>query len=317
MADEVLPFETEGIYRNITISNYGAAKRKFEDFMNRVNDAMLSGASDDEDTQVEMDKWEKLADEQRAELDKFEKTCAQFDAKFFGENIKVLAKKNNMKIPDIEKLVGVSPGYISRTVNPDSKKKLSIDVVWQIAKLFSVNMSDLLDRDLSEPPKTVIPVVKFIEKLNQETSESDLHWKSLGDKNSNATAEFFATKEDKDGNQVVEFCPPGDDWLCSLKGNIYASQINYRTIYIMEVDSLFEDGILIYTERTVEYDFEHYETVTELLCSTLNDSSGILFAKATELMNSIRLHKNDFTVSDDARAFIDGYLNPDEDLPFK
>ena len=317
--DEELPFVNDEVYwvKRVCITNYGNAKRLYEEFVAKANDALMDSTMESDDAQAEIDKWQKYADDQKAAIEKFEKSCAQFDSKYLGENIKIIAKKHNLKIPDVENLVGISPGYISRTINPESKKRLSIDVVWQISKLFSINMSDLLERDLKEPPKTVTPVVQFLEKLNHETSEADIHWKSLGNSCNNSTAEFFSDTTDKDGNATKVFSAPQDDWFCSLKGNIYAARLNGRTIYIMEVDCLFgDDGILIYTEREVWNEFDQSYNVTELLCSTMDDSSGILLARATELMNSIKLHERDFTVSDDAKSFIDNYLNPVQ-LPFE
>lgn len=320
--DETLPFEVVDedlptVYTNISISTYGIARRCYEENMDRVNDIMLDPKLDDDTKQIEMDKWQSGADKQRVEIEKFEQKCPEYDSKYLGDNIKVLAKKHNLRIPDVENLVGVSSGYISRTVNPDSKKRLSIDIVWKLSKVFSVNMSDLLDRDLTEPPKTIIPVKQFFEKLTKETSEADLHWKNLGNTYNSGNADFFEQTEDKDGKMKWVFSAPDDEWISALDGAIYVAQINGRPTYIIPVDTLFADkGVLIYTKRYYDTGFDQYQEDISLLCSTMDDSSGILYARATELLNVIKLHENDFTVSEDAKSFIEGYLNPDENLPF-
>ena len=43
---------------------------------------------------------------------------------------------------DLERLLGISAGYISRTVKENSSKKLSIDVVWKIAELFEISVQN-------------------------------------------------------------------------------------------------------------------------------------------------------------------------------
>lgn len=315
--ENTLPFEVvedlPTVYKKISIESYGIARRCYEESMDKVNEIMLDPHLDDDQKQVEMDKWQTGADEQRKEIEIFEKKCPDYDAKFLGSNIKVLAKKYNLRIPDVENLVGVSNGYISRTVNPDSKKRLSIDVVWKLAKVFKVNMEDLLDRDLTEPPKSIIPVRDFLEKLDLDTAESQIHWKNLGRKYNESTSDFYTISQDEEGKNVASFIPPDSGWSVDLAGDIYAATVNYRTLYIMAAEDLFEDNVvLIYTKRTIDVGFEEYKEVLELLCNTSTDSSGILSARANSLLNTIKLHEKDFTVSDDAKSFIDGYLNPDE-----
>ena len=44
----------------------------------------------------------------------------------------------------------------------DSKKRISIDIVWMIAQVFNANIDDLLNRDLTAPTKDLKKVISFV-----------------------------------------------------------------------------------------------------------------------------------------------------------
>ena len=66
---------------------------------------------------------------------------ANYDSKFLSGNLDYLLKMHSLRISDLEELLGVSAGYVSRTVNPDSKKRLSVDIVWKISVIFHTALS--------------------------------------------------------------------------------------------------------------------------------------------------------------------------------
>lgn len=72
--------------------------------------------------------------------------------KILSSNLDYLLKRHGLRISDLEELLGVSAGYVSRTVNPDSKKRLSVDIVWKISAVFQVNVDDLLNIDFQVTP---------------------------------------------------------------------------------------------------------------------------------------------------------------------
>lgn len=85
--------------------------------------------------------------------------------KILSSNLDYLLKRHGLRISDLEELLGVSAGYVSRTVNPDSKKRLSVDIVWKISTVFQVNVDDLLNIDFQVTTQSLSDVIAFFKKL--------------------------------------------------------------------------------------------------------------------------------------------------------
>ena len=56
-------------------------------------------------------------------------------------NVRYLAKKNNMKIGDIEESINLCRGYFSRKNKDDSS--MPIDKIYLVAQIFQVSMDDM------------------------------------------------------------------------------------------------------------------------------------------------------------------------------
>lgn len=121
-----------------------------------------------------------LMDEQDCFIREYLDSIGDFDNRFLISNIAFLARKNNLRIGEIESMLGLSAGYISRTAKENSAKKLSIDVVWKIAHLFEVDIRDLLETDLQIPNSNSDLAVKFLEKVYHETESGLIEWQCNG-----------------------------------------------------------------------------------------------------------------------------------------
>ena len=97
---------------------------------------------------------------------------------------------HSLRISDLEELLGVSAGYVSRTVNPDSKKRLSVDIVWKILVIFQVNVDDILNIDFQVPTQSLHDVIDIFKKLKQDTDEATIHWNNQGNKKENYVGIF-------------------------------------------------------------------------------------------------------------------------------
>jgi len=103
-----------------------------------------------------------------------------FDNRFLVGNINYLARSNDLRIGDVEKILGLSAGYISRTAKENSAKKLSIDAVWKIARLFKVSIKNLIETDLRVPEHSTDMIKQFLTKLYRMTVENKVNWISQG-----------------------------------------------------------------------------------------------------------------------------------------
>lgn len=72
----------------------------------------------------------------------------KFDNSKLASNIAYLCKSAGLRISDLETALGISAGYISRTMKQTSKEKMSIDLVWKISKLFGRKLEDMITKEL-------------------------------------------------------------------------------------------------------------------------------------------------------------------------
>ncbi len=106
--------------------------------------------------------------------------ATEFDKRLLASNITFLMRKEGIRISELEKKLGISAGYLARTLGHDSKKKISIDVVWNIAQLFGIDIKDLLEFKLWLPRSNTELVRLFIKKLWRDTVEKTLNWEYDG-----------------------------------------------------------------------------------------------------------------------------------------
>lgn len=151
--------------------------RNFEEFMEaiRVKDAIqtaIGGLMHDETSS----EWNMLLQKQEGYIKEYLVSIVEFDNSFLISNINYLAKKNNLRIGEVESILGLSAGYISRTAKENSAKRLSIDVVWRIAQLFEVDIRALLEADLQIPNSNTDLAAKFLAKVCQDTETGLIEW---------------------------------------------------------------------------------------------------------------------------------------------
>ncbi len=111
------------------------AKRNSEELTKKISSLQLDLELDDEETpklESRIVEIEQKLEEQKNFINGFINAQANYDSKFLGSNLDYLLKRHGLRISDLEELLGVSAGYVSRTVNPDSKKRLSVDIVWNL-----------------------------------------------------------------------------------------------------------------------------------------------------------------------------------------
>lgn len=104
-----------------------------------------------------------------------------YDNTLLVKNISFQLKKTGLRIGDLENAIGLSTGYISRTSKPGAGRKMSIDSVWKIARLFNTELQDLVEKDLEAPTYNTALVLRFITKLITQTVDEDIRWTECGD----------------------------------------------------------------------------------------------------------------------------------------
>jgi len=72
-----------------------------------------------------------------------------------SKNIRTLSKFNNIKLGDLEKQMGVTPGYTSRI---DGRRRLSMDKIAKAAEILNVSIDDIWKKDFELELRT--PIVR-------------------------------------------------------------------------------------------------------------------------------------------------------------
>lgn len=303
-----------------SFKDYGPAKRNVEELTKKISSLQLDLELDDEETpklESRIVELEQKLEEQKKHITEFINAQANYDSKFLSSNLDYLLKMQGLRISDLEELLGVSAGYVSRTVNPDSKKRLSVDIVWKISVIFQVNVDDLLNIDFQVPSQSLCAVIAFFEKLKQETDEAIIHWKNQGNKKENFVGLFFKELEEGglDGTKRYQYAPDGyanETKAVGLTDDIYSAETSIGELYLLPLENQFQEKgyeLYIYTDRG-GYSSNYDSTDLDLICSTFDDKSNILKGKCDEFFKSVKLHESDFVISESAKSLIDRYLNP-------
>ena len=290
-----------GVYKVNSIGDYSAANEQLQQLRD-LYDAM--GEEKDEVDDEAMAVSEAIAEQER-QLSDFVKSVGSFDSDRFAQNLDILLKKNNLKMSELESILNLSTGYISRTIGNESKRKLSVEALWKIAGLFQINIDDLIRRDISEPTKDLKTATSFIEKLVEDTDKEKIRWDSVSTRPDSDNFFMFPTIDDKE--VFVANSLPAEN--CGLV-DAYSVNINVGELYFFRVKKAsggYEYSFYIFDEDILSSNGD--DPFVRIMISR-SDSSGILDIECDKLMNSIKIREKDFVVSKEARSYMDRFLNP-------
>lgn len=165
-------FEVNGsLYSLVEPSNFEELMKAYE--IKQLLSLECSGLMHDDES---AEAWISLLQEQEEYIDAYIKELGDFDNTILINNIVYLTRRYNMRLGDLEAALGISAGYISRTAKTDSKKKLSIDIVWKIAVFFEIDIKYLIETDLNVPDTNTELVNKFLDKLTEKTQKNEIEW---------------------------------------------------------------------------------------------------------------------------------------------
>lgn len=239
----------------------------------------------------------------------------EFDNTLLAKNISYITKKNGIGIGDLEKILGISTGYISRTAKGRPAKKMSIDNVWKIARLFGVELRALIETDLQIPNKNTELLVRFLDKLRQQTEDNKIIWHNYGGacchmEEHLAKLPYFV--EDTETNETVygvEHLNP--DVRFTLADDIYTCKdINPQKELLMVAYS-HDD-----CEESYHIDFYFLaanpqapaKLQLEKAFFTIDDRSGTLDTYASMLMHQVQTQEMDASITPEVRSLITDYL---------
>lgn len=139
-------------------------------------ETQVSALQHDEDSS----KWDELLQMQENYIAMYVENLDKFDNSKLASNIAYLCKSAGLRISDLETALSISAGYISRTMKQNSKKKMSIDLVWKISKMFGRKLEDMITKELWVPHGNIDLLESFINRLRDDTEKGYFGWESDG-----------------------------------------------------------------------------------------------------------------------------------------
>ena len=269
--------------------------------------SIIDFATRDEDTSG----YEEMKERQNEYIQEYLSSIGDFDNSILVSNITHLAKSNDIRLGELEKMLGISTGYISRTAKENTNKRLSIDVVWKLSQFFNVSIDELVSHDLRLPSETTALLCRFIAKLSSQTMMDEIEWTCEGGymcENSPLLQSMTLLTEDDDGTVVYHPEHMNQSYRWTLFEDVYSCDainegeklviIAFRTEKMKEhhhYDFFFctpnKDGT--YSWRKAFYTNDPF--------SSLEDQAATLYNQITRKMDAVRL-------SPDIRSIVQAYL---------
>lgn len=233
-----------------------------------------------------------------------------------ANNISFLTSKYGLKIGELESLLGISTGYISRTTKEGTVKKMSIDVVWKIARIFNISLQDLIGNDLEGLKGNNALLQSFLNKLIKRTENGEHDWQNYGGVACYLDSRLEQTKLFEELDEGCRYYPDhlNREMKWVLTGDVMACEKFSGNDDCLAIIPFAREG-----EDRFRYDLmlihglnKGTKVSWEKVLYTSDDPFGKLDDKAAELYEVIVEMETDAKLSSNMRNMVQSYLM-DED----
>ncbi len=283
-----------------------------------LQEAIDQNMPDDADEYMELQHFQELY------IKNYIDQIGDFDNSVLIKNIAYLLKRSGLKMGQLEKILGISTGYISRTARENSGKRMSIDVVWKIAKLFQVDLRLLVETSLESQNTNVEIATKFILKLTRDTETSKLVWDREGGLETvlmDRISSLGLFEDDDEGQTIYHPDHLNPECVFLLAGDIFSIRLpnNSKRLVIIPYcwknhersdDELYPesyDYILVWSDEgsNSAYHWEKFLYPNDAPLNHLDEYSAVLYEK-------IQNQEFDVHLSADVKKMMFGYLSEEE-----
>ncbi|MBQ6303748.1 MAG: helix-turn-helix transcriptional regulator [Clostridiales bacterium] len=297
-------------YRLIKPKNIDELSRALE--VRSALQSYLSGLMNDE----ESGDYSDLLRVQDENINDFIGSLGEYDNSHLINNINYFMRKLNLRMGELEQLIGVSAGYISRTAKEKSAKKLSIDVVWKIAKLFEVDIRTLIEVDLMIPNSNANLVTQFLDKLCKQTARNEIKWENRGGAMCYLSDALRNTGlfTEEDGTVIYhanDHMNPNYKYV--LADDVYtcSSIVNGKEFAMIGfgIDNKDESYFLDYVFLTPKSINGKTRYIVEKAFFSSDDRFRVIENKGEQLMSLVQTQEMDADISPEVRSIIADYIN--------
>lgn len=242
----------------------------------------------------------------------------EFDVDRLYGNISKLMKDQGIKPSEMEGVMDVSAGYLSKLVK--NKTVLGADILFRIAQRLGVSVDLLINCDLTVDRATdnLRLMTRFLQKLRADTDATTLRWKSTN-ADSMDIDYMLSTDEPYVFTQIEAHNNPlfgevgyylndyGTTKIDMIGQSFYADMTTGR-IYVSHLVETIPDGEHV-GEQISYYAVDSYVSgEISPVCSSKGHTE--LYAELELLYECLKRHAADLQISEPVRNFIDAYVNP-------
>ena len=269
--------------------------------------SIIDFATRDEDTSG----YEEMKERQNEYIQEYLSSIGDFDNSILVSNITHLAKSNDIRLGELEKMLGISTGYISRTAKENTNKRLSIDVVWKLSQFFNVSIDELVSHDLRLPSETTALLCRFIAKLSSQTMIDEIEWTCEGGymcENSPLLQSMTLLTEEDDGTVVYHPEHMNQSYRWTLFEDVYScdaiNEGEKMVIIAFQTEKMkahhYYDFFFCTPNKDGTYSWRKAFYTNDPF-SSLEDQAATLYNQITRKMDAVRL-------SPDIRSIVQAYL---------
>lgn len=267
----------------------------------------ISGLMSEEDSSG----YANLLQEQTDYIQEYVDSLGEFDSSALASNTTFLCKKNGMRIGELEELLGISAGYISRTIKENSKKKMSVDIVWKIARIFGTDIKTITETQMWVSHTNTNLLEQFLDRLYQDTEENFFAWEYGGG---------FMTVLNERYKQIGLVTEEDDEMVV-----YHPNHLNQERKWLLEKDIVYlecfegkKDLTIIPYKIDGSESFKGYDFIFvwedddhwcwEKVFYTSDDPFGSLLDRAKKLYNLIESTEYDAKLSSEVHQMITSYV---------
>lgn len=223
------------------------------------------------------------------------------------KNVELLISRHNLKMGQFEeRVLGLSSGYLSRTMGRGATKKMSVQTLAKMSRVFGISLDRLIFEDLEKESDNLMMLRSFIGKLRDQTKYGEIVWDEYSMDTLLSQAREMQDKGINPGS-LEKYVAKDQDIILSGKVLRTPRFIRKRDLLIIPY-KIIDDPQVMYDYVIYEDGADAWETCFDVLFSSNDDASGILKTESQALYDEIIDKMNDIVVSKEAKAVILDYL---------